>query len=176
MKQWPKDPKKIIDESDLIKPLKEALLFGYQLRRKNREIDVPYSGYDLGKTEKVGCLSRNESLKVKQLKKRDKKLGLLDEILETAIMLGMEQGRRRLRSSTEAVLGEMNFEALLDKIPDKKLRKEILNHHKEILGIRIPSEKEMTTRLNKILAEMQKIQEIAKKPASKAKVHAFKHE
>lgn len=95
MKSWPKNGS-VVPFSELVESVKKALLFGYCMRRKNQDKDIPYTGYCIGKDLLATCLTPEERLKVESLKYdlEDQGRDLIDVLLGLAIQLGIEQGKR----------------------------------------------------------------------------------
>lgn len=95
LKEWPEDntPVKF---RDIVEPLYEAVLFAYEVKRKNKNKDIPYEGYELGEDELVTCISMKEGLSAEVLKWARDSHGesALLRILSVAVQLGIEQGRR----------------------------------------------------------------------------------
>ena len=102
MKEWPKDGTCVMF-SDLAGPLRKVLRFGYILKRKNGNKDIPWDGYNIGKKELSTCLNPEEALTAESLAfaKEDQGCDLLDAIITIAIQLGIEQGRRMERKETK---------------------------------------------------------------------------
>lgn len=157
LRKWPKDPKKPVSFSDLIGPLKKALLFGYELKRRNKGRSVPYDGYDIGDDEKVTSFSPNVRLRAGNLKHdlEDQGRDLLDIILGLAVQLGIEQGRRVLRSSTTKDLVQLQLDWKLDEIRDKKLQKEIRELIRDLLGEKRVSPKVRYKKIQKIMKSLK---------------------
>lgn len=118
MKPWPKNGK-TVRFSDLVKDIKKAVLFAYDVKRKNRKKNIPWNGYDIGDAEKVCCLCPDDHLTAENLRYSESEQGrdALDEIIGLALQLGMEQGRRNFCSSTPYELLIRMAKALLEKIP-----------------------------------------------------------
>ena len=99
MKKWPKKDDKPVLFRSLVKGIREALLFAYDLNRKNEDKDIPYAGYE---TNLPTDFEPIEKLTVENLtydlKEQDR--DALDVILGIAIQLGIEQGKRNFKSST----------------------------------------------------------------------------
>lgn len=97
--------------SELVKPIKKAILFAYDLKRKNENKNIPYKGYNIGEKSLVTCFSPVETLRVKNLKYslEDQGRDALDEIIAIAIQLGIEQGYRIFKDSTEYKLIQLRL-------------------------------------------------------------------
>src|ERR1700751_5446488 len=93
MKKWPH--RKPADFEDILIPLVKAVKFAYSLERKNKDKDIPYSGFE--RSSMRACLAPiKEALSVKNLKfdEEDQGRTALEVILAIAIQLGIEQGKR----------------------------------------------------------------------------------
>lgn len=112
MKKWPKKDDKPISFSAICEPIRDAILFAYDIKRKNANKNIPYKGYDIGYSEQATCCSPNEKFTVKNMKYslEDQGRDALDEIITVAVQLGIEQGRRVFKSSTEYQLKELTKE------------------------------------------------------------------
>lgn len=99
MREWPTDKTETVYYSELIDPVVDAFRFAYDLKRKNRDKDIPYTGYNIGKDERVSCLPADQHLSSGNLiySEEDQGRDACVEILGLAFQLGMEQGRRHLR-------------------------------------------------------------------------------
>lgn len=100
MKKWPKDDKPASFE-DLTKPFELAIKFAFKLTRKNKDLGIPYSGYDNG--DLTGCPGIQQLFSKESL---DYNLGdqgrdALTVIVQAAIQVGIEQGRRIAMDSAE---------------------------------------------------------------------------
>jgi hypothetical protein len=75
-------------------------LFAYDLKRKNASRSIPWTGYDVGEDTKVGCFSPHEALAKNNLafQEEDQGRDALDALIQIAIQLGIEQGRRLERA------------------------------------------------------------------------------
>jgi len=90
MRKWPKDNTQTVEFSGLAEPITEAL------KQFLKGAKVEYRGYDIGDTEKVGACSPDETLTTESLSEGAGGVDGLNMIIEKAIQLGMEQGRRGL--------------------------------------------------------------------------------
>lgn len=95
MKEWPKDGSPVSFE-EIVVSLRKALLFGYKVERKNKDQDIPWDGLNIGPKELSTCLSPEEALTAEMLAydEEDQNRDLLDVVLQLAVQLGIEQGRR----------------------------------------------------------------------------------
>lgn len=96
IKQWPDDDKPASFE-DITDPLCAAVRFCYGLKRKNKDKDIPYRGYDIGKHCAHVALRAEEKFSVERLvgySEEEQGRDALVEIMGFAVQLGMEQGRR----------------------------------------------------------------------------------
>lgn len=96
MKQWPKDGKPLTNFEQLTEPVIKAIRFAFKLNRKNEDLDIPWSGYDIGRKEQATSLTPDKKLSVENLKYQEENQGrgALETIIELAVQLGIEQGRR----------------------------------------------------------------------------------
>jgi hypothetical protein len=104
MRKWPDDPSRLISYSNLIDPLKEVLIKGYRLFRKDDVKSFDYTGFNIGKQEQTIYPSPKNRLKEKSLQEA-KKSGktLMDVILNITFLLGIEQGRRAERREHKSI-------------------------------------------------------------------------
>jgi hypothetical protein len=111
MEKWPKDGS-AVSFRRMGDPVRKAILFAYNIERKNRNRNIPWDGLDIGDAEKARCFSPNEQLKVKNLRysEGEQSRDALDEIIGIAIQLGIEQGRRVFRNSTEYQLMKIRLD------------------------------------------------------------------
>lgn len=95
MKKWPEN-NGLAQFSDLVGPIKKAMLFAYNIERKNDGKSIPWNGYDIGEKDKTCCHSPNHALSAETLRynKEDQDSDAFDSILTIAVQLGIEQGRR----------------------------------------------------------------------------------
>lgn len=117
MKPWPKDGEPASFE-DLTRPLVRAVRFAYDLKRKNRDKDIPWSGPEIGAREQTVALPAARQLSADNLRYSEEEQGrdALEEIIGLAVQIGIEQGRRLTMNSPEvkvmeimAKLGERNL-------------------------------------------------------------------
>lgn len=102
MKKWPKDDSPV-SFRELVEQIREAILFAFDIKRKNRNKNIPWEGYDIGEDSKVCWPSPNEKFRVKNMKCKEP----LDVILGVLLQLGIEQGKRIFKTSTEYKLKEL---------------------------------------------------------------------
>ena len=94
MKQWPKDPSKVLPLDKLITPITVILRQGYNLPRTDRKGFV-YKGHTIGKRELAHCVPPNEVFSARGVTHAEGQgRDLLDEALRVAFQLGVEHGRR----------------------------------------------------------------------------------
>lgn len=100
--QWPADNHPT-DIETLTEPICKAIRFAYHMRRRNRDQDIPYDGLDIGKDEQANALRAHHQLTAERLAYSDEDQGrdALTEIIGLAIRLGIEQGRRIFKNSSE---------------------------------------------------------------------------
>lgn len=135
MKNWPVDDTKTVYFDALIAPIKKALLFMYDVKRKNEDKDVPYSrfgGYNTEDGIQATTFSPEVSLTVDNLKfdKEDQSRDGIDAILAIAFQMGFCQGKRQLR---EKIVNQIRHMRLILKIFKKyeKVPFEIINSIEE---------------------------------------------
>lgn len=113
-KQWPEDGSPVDFES-LVKPFKKSFRFAYNMRRKNLHKDVPYDGFNLGRSDLACCLPAKEKLNQRNLKYSNEEQGrdALEELIGLVLQVGIEQGRRITKDSLEwktmKMFSELNF-------------------------------------------------------------------
>ena len=95
-KTWPKDDQPAVFE-DLNKTVLASLRFAYSLRRKNSGKDIPVKGLDVPGDSSLPPAS--VLLTAESIKRRGS--NALSEIIDFAIRLGIEQGRRVAMQSPE---------------------------------------------------------------------------
>jgi hypothetical protein len=165
------------DEPAMFEPIADAICnairFAYKMTRQNINKDIPWSGPNIGSEEKATCHQPIEQLSAKTLaySLEDQGRDALDEIIGLALRLGIEQGRRILRSSLEYkminISKNLNTEIQTNRIKRdvlqcKKLFKPITNlaktqhlgdHEKLIVGI----SQQLLQRLDQIEYNIEKI-------------------
>ncbi len=124
MKQWPNDRTKSVSFHDLVKPVKDALLFAYDIKRKNEDKDIPYNGYDTGKSVQICDFSPIEKLKAENLEyeKSEQDRDALSILLGIAIQLGIEQGERSFKASPVYQLMKLRLD-MIKSVANKKEQK-----------------------------------------------------
>lgn len=94
MKNWPSDETLGVPFEDLIFPVKKIVLEGYRMERLPIK-QFTYTGYNIGEPERLYYPSPVERFTTRWLTNDEKfKRTLLDNALQVAFQLGMEQGRR----------------------------------------------------------------------------------
>lgn len=94
MKEWPDDETSTVSYEELISPIKKLLLEGYRMERYQNKQFV-YSGYNIGKSERLTSPTPDERFSSRWLENEEKfKRTLLDNVFATVFQLGIEQGRR----------------------------------------------------------------------------------
>ena len=100
-KQWPDDDKPT-QFSQMADSICDAIRFAYSLDRQNEDLDIPWNGLNIGKEDRRTCHQPIEQLSTDTLAcSEDQGRDALDEIVGLAIRLGIEQGRRIFKDSTE---------------------------------------------------------------------------
>lgn len=95
LKQWPDNPLETVGYENLVSPLKAIIRDGYRLIRKEEAKSFEYDGYQIGKPEQKFCPPLNHRFSEKLLAYEDtKNRKLIDIVLNTMFLLGIEQGRR----------------------------------------------------------------------------------
>lgn len=109
-KKWTKGKPARFD--DLTKPLVKAIRFAYTLKRKNRDKDIPYSGYDRPSILHT-CLDIKTQLTAEQMLYDEEAQGrdAIEVLVALAIQLGYEQG---LRKAEEKQMEEERIQKLFD--------------------------------------------------------------
>ena len=119
MKKWPENPLKTVYFSDLVDPLVETLEYIYDLKVENLD-DIPYNGYQLGKSEAPSNLTPFEQLTRENLEYSEQEKGRtpLCEVISIAVRLGIEQGRRIQSESShsQSIANECKIELLEYKL------------------------------------------------------------
>lgn len=89
---------------DLVQPILSAIRFAYSLRRKNRDKNIPYDGYDRPSILHV-CPSVTETFSSDYLTEVEEDQGrtALDEIIAVAVQIGIEQGRRLEKAENKKI-------------------------------------------------------------------------
>lgn len=117
MKDWPADDKPANFE-DVAYPFVKAVKFAYDIKRKNVNKSIPYNGYENGNL--ASCPSINTLFTAESLKYdlEDQGRDALTVIINAAIQVGIEQGRRIAMDSSEIKTLKMQAklaELLLEK-------------------------------------------------------------
>jgi hypothetical protein len=125
MREWPDDGSPVSME-DLATGIVKAIRFAYRLKRQNADLDVPYTGYNIGEQALANCFDPVTQLTAEKLRysKYDQGREAIDEIVALAVRLGIEQGRRITMTGSEfrtlrieAKVGKMLMGSL-DDLPD----------------------------------------------------------
>jgi hypothetical protein len=99
-KPWPDNPLEIVAYEKLVSPLKAIIRDGYRLIRKEEAKSFEYNGYQIGKQEQKFCPPLNHRFTEKLIAYEDTKgTKLIDIVLNTLFLLGIEQGRRLERKA-----------------------------------------------------------------------------
>lgn len=120
MKKWPKDGS-TVSFRDLIQPVREAIEFAYEMKRKNKNRTVPWKGYNVGKETLVSDFAPDEKLKAGNLRYNLESQGrdALDMILGIAVQLGFEQGKRLHLTDTVTILEDITNELKISNLEAK---------------------------------------------------------
>ena len=94
--EWPKDRREPVDFDDLARPVVDAIKSAYDLKRKNRGRDIPWTGPPVGKSEAATCCDHAELLSAEGMgwQEDDQGFEAIEVIVAIALRLGIEQGRR----------------------------------------------------------------------------------
>lgn len=99
MKKWSEEHCKLVPYPNLINPLKEIIKKGYRIIRYKNISNFEYDGYNIGKPELSIFPPPNFGFTQKILELEEKNGNtLLDVVLRTSFLLGVEQGRRAEKS------------------------------------------------------------------------------
>ncbi len=109
MADFPKDGSTLSFEK-ITDPLVRAVKFAYDIKRKNRDKDIPWKGPEIGQDDRACCLLAAQSLKSKNLiySEEDQGREAIEEIIGLAVRLGIEQGRRIYKESGEMKIMELH--------------------------------------------------------------------
>lgn len=165
-KRWPSNQLDLVIYNDLISPLKSIIYSGYKLIR-NKKSSFEYNGYNIGDFDLQSNPSMSERFSEKFLEEEKKSnRTLLDNVLNAAFLLGMEQGRRveRKRQDNVSAMAKAledyrnkNIE-LRKKIDELEIAASILredpNIDKELLSEKV--NQELDRRRPKRLQEIKK--------------------
>lgn len=125
-KPWPKDQSKYVSFEKLADPIRKAIEFAYEIKRKHVHRGIPWSGYDIGRDAKATCFSPHEALGKKCLdfNLEDQDRDVLDTIIQVAVQLGIEQGRRVERGDIRdrMLLAEISLDSLRGFFADLRIR------------------------------------------------------
>lgn len=105
-KEWPADDKPAYFE-DLVIPFKKSLRFAYKMQRQNKGKDIPYSGFINGSLH--CCLPIHEAFSAENVRysHEDQGRDALETIIGAILQVGIEQGRRIAKDSSEWKILEM---------------------------------------------------------------------
>jgi hypothetical protein len=141
MKDWPSDESCGIPYEDLLHPLKRIVYEGYELKRKPL-MQFAYAGYNIGKADRLYHPTPDERFSNRWLENESKfNRTLMDNILMTALQLGMEQARRKEYTAkyTNALLEDI-VKAQTNKI--KELKAQLAQYDVNFAEDNIPMEHE----------------------------------
>ena len=110
-KPWPEDGSPVGFEHDMVEPLVSALRQAYTMTRNNRDVDIDWTGLDIGDREKAGCLTPDVRLTAEHLKYDEDEQGrtAADVIIGLAVQLGIEQGRRLFKEDMKLPLESLRI-------------------------------------------------------------------
>jgi hypothetical protein len=133
MKNWPADDTETVYFSDLTKSVADVIRFGYEMKRRNRNKNIPYNGYNTDMEEHAGDFDPVIKLKAKKLKYAEEDQGrdLLIEAIGIAVQLGIAQGRRIQRERMK--VGMKLMESAIKHSDVDKSNKERLISYFDIL-------------------------------------------
>lgn len=94
--RWPKSPSECAAFEQLTEPILKALRFAYTLKRKNENVRIPWTGLGIGPDCAATCLCPEDALSKDSLAWALDEHGrdALEVIVQLAVQLGIEQGRR----------------------------------------------------------------------------------
>ncbi len=97
---WPTEEDKVIPFYLLADAVRKAFDYTFKVKDIAPDSDIPWSGPPLGKRERATCLPPIERLQNENLQwdLEDQGRDKLDALICLAIQIGIEQGRRCLRS------------------------------------------------------------------------------
>ena len=97
---WPTEEDKVIPFYLLAGAMRKAFNYTFKVKDIAPDSDIPWTGPPLGKRERATCLTPIERLQNESLQwdLEDQGRDKLDALIALAIQLGIEQGRRCLRS------------------------------------------------------------------------------
>lgn len=100
--EWPPDNAPASLE-DLTTPICAAIRFAYRLRRQNQERDIPWTGPEIGSDEQANALLAQHQLRATNMaySLNDQGRDALTEIIALGLRIGIEQGRRIFKASSE---------------------------------------------------------------------------
>ncbi len=100
---WPEKSGEPAEFSEIVEPVVKAIRFAYRLKRQNKDKDVPWDGLPIGAWGRATCLHNHEALTKDNLNYDEHEQGRdpLQTIIGIAVRLGIEQGHRIFKSSTE---------------------------------------------------------------------------
>jgi hypothetical protein len=134
MKNWPVDDTKTVYFSDLTESVANVIRFGYELKRINRNKNIPYKGYNIDIEEQSGDFDPVRKLKAENLKYSEEEQGrdLIHEAVGIAVQLGIAQGRRMQREKMK--MGIILMKLSIKNIKTDKNSKEMLKMSFDVLN------------------------------------------
>ena len=131
---WPEDETSPLELHELVQPLADAILSAYELNRKDRDRDIPWTGPEGGGAETIGVFGNAEALTAEQLRYDEDEQGrnALWVILGIAVRLGCEEGRRIDRRLAEGPRPDPKLDAKVEELLEKAMarRKAELERHR----------------------------------------------
>jgi len=155
MKKWPTDETETVSFTNLIDPIIKSIEFGYEMKRRNRNRNIPYNGYNTEMEENLTCFNPVETFRVRNLQYSEKDQGrsLLDEAIGIVFRLGVAQGRRMHRNRMKSGMKLMEC-AIKNTEMSKESRENLMGHFEIIKGqyenLQTFSKKKFNKNLNKI--------------------------
>jgi hypothetical protein len=155
MKKWPTDDTETVSFTNLIDPIIKSIEFGYEMKRRNKNRNIPYKGYNTEMEENSACFDPVETFRVRNLQYSEKEQGrsLLDEAIGIVFRLGMAQGRRMYRNKMKS--GMKLMECAIKNLDMSKESRESLMAYFEIIkgqyeSLQTFSKKKFDKNLNEI--------------------------
>lgn len=112
VKDWPKDGSPAVFE-DLNNAVRDVVRHCYTIRRKNKDKDVAWKGPEFPECMRATCIPFDLALQADNLKysQEDQGRSAMDVIIDIAIQLGIEQGRRMYKSELKHNVNRLEMAA-----------------------------------------------------------------